>query len=78
MDEEFTTYDKGFLASVELPTCNWAVAGKLVSIVTDMMEGLLDWIPIFLLPDFIFVAVPCQCEVTERIFLDNELLLGLR
>ena len=35
VDEEFTTYDKGFLASVELPTCNWAVAGKLVSIVTD-------------------------------------------
>lgn len=35
MDEEFTTYDKGFLASVELPTCNWTVAGKLVSVVTD-------------------------------------------
>lgn len=44
-----------------------------------MVEGLLDWRPIILLPDFIFVAVPCQCEVTERrIFLDNELLLSLK
>lgn len=43
------------------------------------MARLLDWIPIVLLPDLIFIAVPCQCGVIERrIFLDNELLLSLR
>lgn len=45
----------------------------------EMVARLLDWIPIVLLPDLIFIAVPCQCGVIERrIFLDNELLLSLR